>query len=187
MEQEIDCTFDSVRLPRDDSLEYSSVVLWWPSYRGDIATNYTITMTIWPLANFFPLRRDHSWIWTSPGRDSNATARLRRGAVAEEYAATFFERAGPSFKSHSGRSPVRRNDYPVADTFMSQTSEIAEHEQHQPAGSTCTGNYNSMVPPTNRKTTQQHSVNMLYMFDKCYNMSTAGTTLSIFARCYLTN
>uniref|UniRef100_A0A182M986 Uncharacterized protein n=1 Tax=Anopheles culicifacies TaxID=139723 RepID=A0A182M986_9DIPT len=45
------------------------------------------------------------------------------GSVAEE--ASDFERTGPRFESYSGRSLVRRTDYPVAGTFKLRKPEMA--------------------------------------------------------------
>uniref|UniRef100_A0A182M4Y2 Uncharacterized protein n=1 Tax=Anopheles culicifacies TaxID=139723 RepID=A0A182M4Y2_9DIPT len=55
-------------------------------------------------------------------RDSNG------GSVAEESEARVFERTGPRFETHSGRSPVRRIDYPVAGTFKSRKPEISDQD-----------------------------------------------------------
>uniref|UniRef100_A0A182MGM5 Uncharacterized protein n=1 Tax=Anopheles culicifacies TaxID=139723 RepID=A0A182MGM5_9DIPT len=56
------------------------------------------------------------------------------GSVADEIQASVFERTGPRFESHLGRSPVRRTDYPVAGgTFKSrkpvQSLEVVEPEK----------------------------------------------------------
>uniref|UniRef100_A0A182LX09 Uncharacterized protein n=1 Tax=Anopheles culicifacies TaxID=139723 RepID=A0A182LX09_9DIPT len=58
-------------------------------------------------------------------QEFKSLAMLLNDSVAKEIAAPIFERAGPRFKSHSGRSRGRRTDYPFAGSFKSQKPEMA--------------------------------------------------------------
>uniref|UniRef100_A0A182LSU8 Uncharacterized protein n=1 Tax=Anopheles culicifacies TaxID=139723 RepID=A0A182LSU8_9DIPT len=57
------------------------------------------------------------------GQAPNAS--IKSGSVAEEIIAPAFERIEPRFETYSGRSQVRKTDYPVPGTFKSRKLEMA--------------------------------------------------------------